>query len=1069
MLFAVLGPLEVRVDGQSVPLGGLKQRIVLAVLLRHANRPVSSHVLIDALWGGRPPRTAGDNLRLYVYQLRRALGTERISRRREGYELLVRPGELDAERFDELSRTALVVDDDLRTAEILREALALWRGRAYAGMDAVPLLGDEASRLEERRLAVLESRIEADFEAGPDTGLTGELLTLVAEHPLRERLRGQLMLALNQAGRQAEALAVYQDARRTLAAELGVDPGPELRRIHQAILAGSPERHPGSAQLPPDIPDFAGRDEHLGALVALLRHVGRATVVSVIAGMGGMGKTTLAVHAAHRVAATFVDGQLYANLQAAADPAQVLAGFLAALGLPGAAVPKSLEDRAALYRSRMAQRRMLIVLDNATSERQVRPLLPGSAGCAVLVTSRSRLSGLEGARLVDLGVLDPATAVELLAKIAGRPRVDTEPGAAVEIVRLCDHMPLAVRVAGARLAARPHWRLEWFAGQLRDERRRLDQLSTGDLAVRAGLALSYEGLPERARQVFRRLGLIEAADFAAWTVAALLDASVAEAEELVEELVDAQLLTMIGIDQTGAPRYRLHDLVRLYARERAELEDSRQAREIVVARAIAAWLALAEGAMEDVPGPCYAVLHGDFPRWRTPETGSPRDSLAWFDSEREALTAMVGQACALGLAEAAWDLAGCLERYFDVRGLFDEWRRTNERVMDVCREAGNLRGEAVMLRGLLDCTTWMDTGHAGGAMVSLHDQALRLVEMFQRIGERRGLSDAHAMCAWGLAAQGAVEEARKTAARALALAEETGHLGGQARAYLATAVALGEERLDAAIPPLLRCLDLARKMGNPRFEATALQFLGMVHGEFTAAHDYLTRSLAICRELRDPLPEAMALNELAKLYLRHADPRTPALAAEAESLARRYHLAHHLADALWVGGCLDLTEGRVEEAVTRLEESVRLWRTRSWPSFLSRALRSLGDAYAAAGRPAEAQEAWSEADTLAGAGLVRTSPPDVPEAPEPSRSGQHRAVHTSARPSVPLAAIPPESPVAMSSAAIPQSPMPLAAIPPAPMPLAVISPAALPQAAISPAAIPHAATSPAVLPQVTIP
>ncbi|MFJ2031530.1 BTAD domain-containing putative transcriptional regulator [Streptosporangium sp. NPDC087985] len=975
MFFAVLGPLEVRVDEQVIPLGGLKQRTLLAVLLRHANHSVSPHVLIEALWGGRPPRTAGDNLRLYVYQLRRALGTERIRRHREGYELVIGPGELDVECFEELSHTAPATGDDLKTAEILREALALWRGPAYAGMDTVPLLGDEAARLEERRLAVLESRIGADLDAGLGAGLTGELLGLVAEHPLRERLRGQLMLALNRAGRQAEALAVYQDARRTLAAELGMDPGPELRRVHQMILSGSPGRGHGPAQLPPDIPDFAGRDEHVATLVGRLRQTGRVTGVSVIAGMGGIGKTTLAVHAGHRLAATFTDGQLYANLQASADPAQVLAGFLSALGLPGAAVPQSLEERAALYRSRMAQRRMLVVLDNVASEGQVRPLLPGAAGCAVLVTSRSRLSGLEGARLIDLGVLAPAAAMELLAGVAGRPRVDTEREAAAEIVRLCDHMPLAVRVAGARLAARPHWRLQWFAAQLRDERRRLDQLSTGDLAVRASLALSYDGLPERARQAFRRLGLIEAADFAAWTVAALLDGAVPEAEELVEELVDAQLLTMTGIDQTGTPRYRLHDLVRLYARERAELEETQPDREAVVARMIGAWLALAERAMEDVPGPCYAVLHGGFPRWGPLRAEPPRDPLAWFDAEREALTAAVGHACALGLDEAAWDLAGCLERYFDVRGLFDEWRRTNERVMDVCRGAGNLRGEAVMLRGLLDCTTWMDTSQAGGAMVSLHDQARRLVEMFQRIGERRGLSDAYAMCAWGLAAQGTVDEARRTASHALSLAEETGHLGGQARAHLAMAVALGEERLDAAIPPLLRCLEMARELGNPRFEATALQFLGMVHVEFDAAHDYLSRSLAICRQLHDPLPEAMALNELAKLYLRHADPRTAALAVEAEELSRRYHLAHHLADVLWVGGCLALADDRADLAVTRLEESVRLWRTRSWPSFLSRALRSLGDAYTAAGRPAEAAQAWREADALGGARLAGVAGP----------------------------------------------------------------------------------------------
>ena len=380
MVFAVLGPLEVRADAQIVPLGGLKQRVLLAVLIRHANRPVSAHVLVEALWGGSPPRTAADNLRLYVYQLRRVLGADRIHHRQGGYELLVRPGELDADRFDELSRAALTVDDHRRAGEILREALALWRGPAYAGMEGVPLLCDEASRLEERRLAALESRMEADLGAGLDTELTSELAGLVAEHPLRERLRGHLMLALSRTGRQAEALAVYEEARQVLSAELGIEPGGELRRVHRLVLQGTRERASGPAQLPPDISDFAGRDEHLITLVERLRHAETAMVVSVIAGMGGIGKTALAVHAGHRLAETFTDGQLYANLQAATGPAQVLAGFLTALGLPGAGIPELLEDRVALFRSRMARRRILIILDNVDSERQVRPCCPEARG-----------------------------------------------------------------------------------------------------------------------------------------------------------------------------------------------------------------------------------------------------------------------------------------------------------------------------------------------------------------------------------------------------------------------------------------------------------------------------------------------------------------------------------------------------------------------------------------------------------------------------------------------------------------------------------------------------------------
>ncbi|WP_214415932.1 AfsR/SARP family transcriptional regulator [Sphaerisporangium fuscum] len=1008
MEFGVLGPIHVVDGGVPLALRGLKQRLVLATLLRHANRPTMPAALIDALWGDAPPRTAADNVRLYVHQLRRVLGGERITRNQAGYTLHLDRGELDLHLFTslaDLGRTALAAGDHRSAAATLREALGLWRGPAYAGLEAGAELADESRRLGEIRLTTLENRIEADLALGRETDLIGELVGLVGEHPFRERLRAQLMLALSKVGRQSEALATYHEARQMFASELGLDPGPELRDLHQTILSGHLGPGPSSrrglpapapppqaaqpAQLPPDISDFTGREGHLSELISVLAHENGhdGPPVAVLAGMGGIGKTTLAVHAAHRIADRFPGGQLYANLRGVeerpADPARVLAGFLTALGVPGIGIPEALEERAALYRSHLARRTVLIILDNAASEPQVRPLLPGTSGCAVVVTSRARLSGLEGATLLDLEVMEPESARELLARTAGRARVSAEPGAAAEIVRLCACVPLAVRVAGARLAARPQWSLAWFARQLGDERRRLDHLATGDLAVRASLALSYVGLSDRTRQAFRLLGLLNAPDVAAWTAQALLDCSEEESERLVEALVDAQLLTVGGADATGRLRYRFHDLVRLYARERAEIEESAEDRMAALARAFGGWLALAEEAMPRVPGSCYAAVHGRAARWRLPSgmvSDLLKDPQAWFDAERAALRSAVFQACELverhtgdGLAEAhdlvdlAWDLAACLEHHLDLRGLFDEWRTTHERVMRVCRDTGDLLGEAVMLRGLLDVTTWLDTGQPGGAMATMRAGAERLLAMFAEAGERKALSDAYVMRAWGLVAEGRADEALASAATALRVAEETRHLGGRARANLALAVAHGERRPDQAIRYLGKGMELAEALGNPRFESTALQFLGLAQveaGLFASARDNLSRSLAICRQLGDQLSEATALSGLARLYVAHGDPRSRTTAEAAVDLSRRCGLSHHLADALWVLGRLDLAEGKVSRAVAGLEESVQLWRRRGWLAYLARTLTVLGEAYAANDDPSAAARAWQEASGL---------------------------------------------------------------------------------------------------------
>jgi DNA-binding SARP family transcriptional activator len=465
--FKVLGPLEVLWNDRAVPLGPPKQRLLLAVLLCHPNRLVSASRLIDALWGERPPTSAAENLRGYVHRLRRSLSAERIvGHGRPGYSLLVHPDEIDALRFVDLvhqGREALAAGRPLVACERLRAAGDLWRGAPFADLEDEPALRDEIARLEEQRLAALEERIEVDLALGRHGDLVVELPELVRRHPFRERFRTQLMIALYRCGRQADALAAYRDARRLLVDELALEPSAELHRLEQAILTGDPSlaapaaaraTTPTVAQLPPTITDFTGREGQLRRLREVLaaERPDRLPVV-LVSGQAGVGKTTLAVQAAHALRARYPDGQLYASLRGVQadplEPGQVLGQFLRAMGVDGAALPCEVEERAALYRSRLADRRVLVLLDDARDEAQVRPLLPGTPTCAALVTSRARLLGLPAALALDLEVLDPCAAVELFSRIAGPERVDAEPCQAAEIAKLCGGLPLALRVAAA--------------------------------------------------------------------------------------------------------------------------------------------------------------------------------------------------------------------------------------------------------------------------------------------------------------------------------------------------------------------------------------------------------------------------------------------------------------------------------------------------------------------------------------------------------------------------------------------------------------------------------------------
>ncbi|MGW6913777.1 AfsR/SARP family transcriptional regulator [Kitasatospora sp. NPDC054939] len=608
--FQVLGPVQAWRGDETLALGSPQQQAVLTSLLLQHGRPVATQDLVDGIWGDRPPPQAIAALRTYVSRLRGVIEPHREVRApaeilisvSDGYALRISSGALDLAVFEAAvgeAGAARTNGDPAEAHRLLSAALGLWRGRALAGVPG-PYADTQRLRLAERQVSAWEECCAVALEIGRHTEVVAELSSLTAEHPLRERLRELLMLALYRCGRQAEALGVYTDTRKLLIEELGVEPGTGLSTMHARILAGDAELAPPPsaippsanradnapvvpppAQLPADVSDFSGRSVLVTELRQTLRSgTGQAVVVTSLAGIGGVGKTTLAVHVAHSVRSEYPDGQLYVDLRGAGaspvDPAIVLGDFLHALGV--AELPESLEQRAALYRSLLAGRRMLILLDNAHDSEQLLPLIPGVSGCAVLATSRSRLAGIPGAHLVDVEEMTPGEALALFSAIVGEARVAAEPGAALAVVTSCGFLPLAVRIAAARLASRPRWSVSDLAQRLADQRRRLDELQLGNLAVETTIGLGYGQLrPDEAR-AFRLLSLVDSPDLPLDAVAALLGEGLAQAEHLAESLVEANMLECFT-----PGRYRYHDLLRLYAqRQNEKLADTAEQEKAVL-------------------------------------------------------------------------------------------------------------------------------------------------------------------------------------------------------------------------------------------------------------------------------------------------------------------------------------------------------------------------------------------------------------------------------------------------------------------------------------------------------
>ncbi|MEV6907358.1 BTAD domain-containing putative transcriptional regulator [Amycolatopsis sp. NPDC051071] len=580
--FRFLGPLEFFDGGQWSSIGAPKQRALLAVLLINANRVVSADQLMAELWGERPPPSAAGLLAGYVWRLRGSLGDQEgrmLSTRAPGYQLVLPPGATDVDEYEELvaaGRKSLAECDLPSAAAALAEALGMWRGTPLADVVLVPSVLSESARLEEARLAVVEARIEAEIGLGRDEALLPELKLMVSRFPLRERLHAHLMVALYRSGQQAEALGAYRDLRRLLVDELGVEPSKPLRELQGRILRDDPllaaprptstatavPRQVVPRTLPPDVPAFLGRDRELAWITTRLTGGERCCAVH---GLAGGGKTTLAVHAAHRVAGSFPDGQVYLSLGASAAPIDVIGRLLALLGVPAASLPPDEEGAAALLRTTLADRRVLIVLDDVVGSEQIRRLLPSAPGCAVILTGRTASTAVDGAGLLRVGRLPMTAATALIRRYAGAARVDTDLAATARLAGLCDHLPLALRIAATRLARRPEWTVGEFAARLADPGRRLDALTCDGLSVRASLRAGVQLLPRHhadptVTRALGRLGVLDLPVVSTAALAAALDLPVRLAEPAAERLVDAGLVEPLRMD-----RYRVPGLVRLFA------------------------------------------------------------------------------------------------------------------------------------------------------------------------------------------------------------------------------------------------------------------------------------------------------------------------------------------------------------------------------------------------------------------------------------------------------------------------------------------------------------------------
>jgi tetratricopeptide (TPR) repeat protein len=800
-----------------------------------------------------------------------------------------------------------------------------------------------------------------------------------------------------------------QDLAKTRRRSLGEDDG-----LRQDPNDRRPAVENDVFQLPRDIPDFTGRDNYLAKIREALENCAdqeTALTISVVSGKAGVGKTTLAVHAAHQMRDWFPDGQLYVNLRGAEaqalEPTEVLASFLRSIGVDGMSIPLDIGDRANMYRARMARRRILVLLDNAADEVQVRPLLPGSPGSAVIVTSRKRLGTLEGVVSIDLDVMAVEPAEELLGKVAGADRVAAELEAAADIVRLCGYLPLAIRIAGAKLAQNKLLRLRDFSIRLASERRRLEVLRIGDLDVRASFDLSYNGRPELEQRAFRLLGLLDAPDFPPWVVAALLDEDIETAENVLERLAEVQLVEVVLADTAGQYRFRLHDLLRLFARERLDEEPAREQR-AAAERVVGGYLALAEQATGHLePGNQRVLGDGDAKRWAIANDAvrltNDHESLNWFTAEQANLVIAVEQAHQLKAWSQVWELCGVLREFFDWRSQWDDWRRTHELAEDAARQAGVQLWEAAAVCNLgssyRDQYRWIDAlthlerclqifqalgnrrweaytilemglVHRGQCLWERSEQELRsCLVVFRELGDRRAeaitlhyLGDVDRdHCRWNLSLQ--------SLRQSLPLFQELHDRRWVALTQECIALSfLGQGYWEQSVPYFNSCLPIFQELGDRRQEAYVMHGLGDAHrekGDGPASLNYLYGAIPIFKSVGERIGEAYTIHSVGLTHYALGD-----LAAARAAFDQSMAIFVERDDDRGMA-CVDSSigelyrkEGRRGEARIRLERSLSVFRRLGDCRWEAQTLAALGAVFVSEDELAAAKSVWSISLTI---------------------------------------------------------------------------------------------------------
>jgi DNA-binding SARP family transcriptional activator len=904
--FALLGPVRGWLDGAELELGTPDQRAVLAFLLLREGRPATAGEIIDAVWGEDTPRSVRGVLRTYVYRLRRLFsglpGGDPLIQSVGGSYMLPAAGEsVDARVFQQRvaeGRRARLEGDPARAAVLLGDGLGLWQGTPLSGMRGA-YADRQRQRLEQLLEGAREEYFAAEVERGAHREVIPALTQAAADSPLCERLRELLMLALYRAGRQAEALEVYNDAYQVLDEELGIAPGGALRELHGAILRGDPglelpmgQDGPGlpAAPLPPDNPSFSGREaeitevtqalsgtrtlprdvasftgrgQELEQLAEVAARAGGVVAIHAIGGMAGVGKTAFAVHAAHRLADRFPGGQIFLSLHGhtpghePVNPEDALASLLLAVGVAPGQIPTGLEARMGLWRNRLVGRQLVLILDDAVDSQQVLPLLPGSAGSLVLVTSRRHLSALEDSTAVSLDTLPSADAGALLVRLADRAGLGAEHPGVAELARLCGHLPLAIGMVARQLHHHPAWSVAGWAAELAAARDRLQLMATENVSVAAAFDLSYADLTVEQQRLFRRLGLHPGPEFDAYAAAALDGTSLAEARRGLEELYAQYLLT-----ERARGRYRMHDLIREHARALAVRDDPDDDRERAVARLLdyyARAAARADARIDRQARPGRVAVAGTVPA-AIPDLNDRREALVWAWAERASLTACLDHATAAGQHARVIALTAGLAGLLRHDGPWAEAITRHETAIGAAEHLGDQLGQGNALRDLGTVRRLADDYPAA---VQAHEQAL---DIFRAIGDRLG--QANALLELGVVRRltGDYPKSVQLGGQALDIFRAIGDRAGQANALLERGVVRRlTDDYPAAVQAHEQALDIFRAIGDRAGQANALLELAVVRrltGDYPAAVQAQEQALGIFRAIGDRVGQANGLREL---------------------------------------------------------------------------------------------------------------------------------------------------------------------------------------------------------------